>query len=125
MVLTPDDLGRVDVSLDIDAEGRLAARLAFDNPAAAADLRGRADELRRQLMEAGFQLADDALDFAEREGGAFSGGAFDEGADRRWGRDAAFAGGRRLGDTADQSAAATPARWINLNLTPDRVDLRV
>ena len=49
MVLTPEDLGRVDVSLEIGKDGQLSARLAFDNPAAAADLRGRADELRRQL----------------------------------------------------------------------------
>uniref|UniRef100_UPI0025FA8762 flagellar hook-length control protein FliK n=1 Tax=Brevundimonas sp. TaxID=1871086 RepID=UPI0025FA8762 len=68
MELHPADMGRVDVRLDIDAEGRVAARLAFDNPAAAADLRGRADELRRNLEDAGFQLADDALDFADREG---------------------------------------------------------
>ena len=55
MALLPEELGRVDVKLDIDSEGRVAARLAFDNPAAATDLRGRADELRRQLQDAGFQ----------------------------------------------------------------------
>lgn len=121
MVLTPEDLGRVEVSLDIDADGRLAARLAFDNPAAAADLRGRADELRRQLTDAGFQLAGDSLEFSERDANAFSGGAFDRGQDRAF----SFAGGKRLGDQADQAAAARPAAWINLSLTPDRVDMRV
>lgn len=120
MVLTPEDLGRVEVSLDIDADGQLAARLAFDNPAAAADLRGRADELRRQLTDAGFQLAGDALEFSERGANAFSGGAFERGQNRA----ASFAGGKRLGDRADLAAAA-PAAWINLSLTPDRVDMRV
>ena len=120
MVLTPEDLGRVEVSLDIDADGRLAARLAFDNPAAAADLRGRADDLRRQLIDAGFQLAGDSLEFSERDPNAFSGGAFDRGHDRAF----SFAGGKRLGDQADL-AAARPAAWINLSLTPDRVDMRV
>lgn len=67
--LRPADLGRIDVRLDIDAEGRVAARLAFDNPVAATDLRGRADELRRSLEEAGFQLAEDALSFSDREEG--------------------------------------------------------
>lgn len=66
--LNPVELGRVDVRLDIDAEGRLAARLAFDNPAAAVELRGRVDELRRDLQQAGFQLADDAFSFADRGG---------------------------------------------------------
>jgi flagellar hook-length control protein FliK len=66
--LNPHDLGKIDVRLDIDAEGRLAARLAFDNPAAAADLRGRVDDLRRDLEQAGFQLSEDAFSFADREG---------------------------------------------------------
>ncbi|MBN8529347.1 MAG: flagellar hook-length control protein FliK [Caulobacterales bacterium] len=121
MVLTPEELGRVEVSLDIDADGRLAARLAFDNPAAAADLRGRADELRRQLIDAGFQLTGDSLEFSERDANAFSGGGFDRGQDRAF----SFAGGKRLGDQADQAVAARPAAWINLSLTPDRVDMRV
>lgn len=120
MVLTPEDLGRVEVSLDIDADGQLAARLAFDNPAAAADLRGRVDELRRQLTDAGFQLAGDALEFSDRGAGAFSGGAFERGQNRAF----SFAGGKRLGDQADL-AVAGPAAWINLSLTPDRVDMRV
>lgn len=66
--LNPVELGKVEVRLDIDAEGRLQARLAFDNPAAAADLRGRVDDLRRDLEQAGFQLSDDAFSFADREG---------------------------------------------------------
>lgn len=120
MILTPEDLGRVEVSLDIDPDGRLAARLAFDNPAAAADLRGRADELRRQLTDAGFHLAGDSLEFSERDPNAFSGGAFERGQNRAF----SFAGGKRLGDQADLAVAGPPA-WINLSLTPDRVDMRV
>lgn len=125
MALTPEDLGRVDVSLDIDADGQLAARLAFDNPVAAADLRGRVDELRRQLQDAGFTLADDALSFTERDPSAgqhgFEGGAFDRGHDPRNAR--AFGAASRL--TADADLAAAPARWIPLALTPDRVDMKV
>lgn len=67
MELNPVELGKVDVRLDIDAEGRLAARLAFDNPAAAVELRGRVDELRRDLEQAGFQLSEDAFSFTDRE----------------------------------------------------------
>ena len=83
--LTPEGLGRVDVTLDIDSDGQLSARLAFDNPLAATELRGRADDLRRQLEDAGFTLARDALDFSSRDNS--SGG----GTDRRQQRAAAYA----------------------------------
>lgn len=116
MVLTPEDLGRVDVKLDIDSEGRLAARLAFDNPAAATDLRGRADELRRQLQDAGFQLAHDALNFSEREAG--SGQMFDQ----RRERASAFSARARLGVEEDPIQAQA---WTPLSLTPRGVDLKV
>lgn len=67
MELHPADLGRVDVQMRIEQDGRLNAQMSFDNPLAAADFRGRADELRRQLEQAGFQLTDDSLSFTDRE----------------------------------------------------------
>ena len=120
MVLTPEDLGRVDVSLEIGKDGQLSARLAFDNPAAAADLKGRADELRRQLQDAGFQVAGDALDFSQRDPSA-GGGAFE----RQQQRNALFAGGSRLAAQADTPIVPAPGAWINHSQTPDRVDLKV
>lgn len=119
MALTPDDLGRVDVKLDIDSEGRLAARLAFDNPAAATDLRGRVDDLRRELEDAGFHLADDAFEFAERDSGSSS---FDRGQDARQGQNRAFAAASRLNAEID---VAQPPRWMALSLSPSGVDLKV
>jgi len=119
MALTPDDLGRVDVKLDIDAEGRLKARMAFDNPAAATDLRGRADELRRQLEDAGFHLADDALEFAGRDSGS---SAFDRGQDSRNGPSRAFADASRLSTEIDVDQ---PPRWLALSLSPSGVDMKV
>jgi len=121
MVLTPEDLGRVDVQLEIGKDGQLSARLAFDNPAAAAELRGRADELRRQLQDAGFQVAGDALDFSQRDPSAGNGGGFD----RQQQRNALFASGARLADLADAPHAPAPGVWINHSQTPDRVDLKV
>jgi len=121
MVLTPEDLGRVDVSLEIGKDGQLSARLAFDNPAAAADLKGRADELRRQLQDAGFQVAGDALDFSQRDPSAGNGGAFD----RQQQRNALFAGGSRLAAQADTPNIPAPGAWINHSQTPDRVDVKV
>lgn len=120
MVLTPEDLGRVDVSLEIGKDGQLSARLAFDNPAAAADLRGRADELRRQLEAAGFQMTEDSLDFSQRDPSA-GGGAFE----RQQQRNALFAGGGRLAAQADTPVLPAPGAWTHHSLTPDRVDLKV
>jgi flagellar hook-length control protein FliK len=117
MALTPEGLGRVDVSIEIDSDGRMAARLAFDNPAAATELRGRADELRRQLEQAGLHLNGDALQFTERDPSSADRGF--SGFDRR-----AFARASDLNDRADQ-AAPEPATWQSLSLTRDRVDLKV
>ena len=120
MALTPEGLGRVDVSLEIESDGQVTARLAFDNPAAAADLRARADELRRQLLDAGLQLSRDDLEFAERDpSSGFGGGAFERQPDRR-----AFSGAARLAAEAD-SIVPPPSAWTSLSLTPDRVDLKV
>lgn len=120
MALTPEGLGRVDVSLEIESDGQVTARLAFDNPAAAADLRARADELRRQLLDAGLQLSRDDLEFAERDpSSGFGGGAFERQPDRH-----AFSGAARLAAEAD-SVVPPPSAWTSLSLTPDRVDLKV
>lgn len=119
MALTPDELGRVDVRLDIDSEGRLNARLAFDNPAAATDLRGRADELRRELEDAGFHLADDAFEFADRDSNS---SAFDRGQDGRHGSSRAFAAASRLNAEID---VAQPPAWLALSLSPSGVDMKV
>lgn len=119
IALRPDELGRVDVKLDIDAEGRLAARLAFDNPVAATDLRGRVDDLRRQLEAAGFQLAEDAFEFAERDSGS---SAFDRGQDARQGQNRAFAAAARLNADID---VAQPPQWLALSLSPSGVDMKV
>jgi flagellar hook-length control protein FliK len=117
MALTPDHLGRVDVKLDIDSEGRLAARLAFDNPAAATDLRGRADDLRRQLETQGFQLAEDAFEFTQRDSGSH---AFDRGQDPR-GHARAFTAAARLNAETDSA----PPVWTALSLSPSGVDMKV
>lgn len=120
MALTPEGLGRVDVSLEIESDGQVTARLAFDNPAAAADLRARADELRRQLLDAGLQVSPDDLEFAERDpSSGFGDGAFERQPNRR-----AFAGAARLAAEAD-AAVPPPGAWTSLSLTPDRVDLKV
>lgn len=61
--LDPLGLGKVDVSIEINADGRLTASLSFDSSQTAADLRGRAGELRQALEKAGFDVADGGLSF--------------------------------------------------------------
>ena len=55
--LNPQGLGRVDVRMEIGATGRISAAMTFDTPAAAAELRARANELQRHLEQAGFDLS--------------------------------------------------------------------
>jgi len=55
--LTPAGLGRVDVRVEISAQGQLTAAMSFDNPHAAAELRHRAGELTRALEQAGFDMS--------------------------------------------------------------------
>lgn len=116
MAMTPEGLGRVDISLDIDSGGKLTARLAFDNPLAATEMRGKADELRRELQGAGFTLAQDSLEFSQRQSSP------DGGFDRRQGR--AFAGASRINADADLTQPS-PAAWVSLSLTPRGVDMKV
>ena len=120
MVLTPENLGMVDVTLEVDNNGQLRARMVFDNPAAAQDLRARAEELRRQLAEAGFQLSDNALEFTDRD--SQSRGGFQQFfSDDRPGR-RAFAGANRLAVEADTPIAPV---WTSVSLTPRGVDMKV
>jgi len=113
--LTPEGLGRVDVTLEIDTEGQLSARLAFYNPLAATELRGRADELRRQLEDAGFTLARDALDFFSRD--------HPSGGERRQQRAVAYADRHAAGnDVPDLPAVRPPS---SSSLTPQGVDVKV
>jgi flagellar hook-length control protein FliK len=115
MALTPEHLGRVDVSLEIGEDGGLTAHLVFDTPAAAAELRSRVDELRRQLEQAGFQLGRDALEFSQRDPSS----GRQDGWERRSGR--AFAAARDLAGQVE----AEPLIRLSLFATPDRVDLKV
>jgi flagellar hook-length control protein FliK len=57
VALDPIGLGHVNVRVEIGAEGRMSAQLAFDNPQAAAELRARANDLHKALEQAGFDLS--------------------------------------------------------------------
>ena len=74
VALNPEGLGRVDVRIEIGAQGKLTASMAFENPLAAAELRTRAGELQKALEQAGFDVSggirfDVAADRGQGQGG--------------------------------------------------------
>jgi len=74
VALTPEGLGKVDVRIEIGRNGALTAHMQFDTVQAAAELRGKAGELRNALSQAGFTVADNALRFdVSSQGGAQNG----------------------------------------------------
>lgn len=61
--LNPAGLGQVKVAIEIGAHGKMTASLSFENPQAAAELRGRSSELQKALEQAGFDLSGGGLSF--------------------------------------------------------------
>jgi flagellar hook-length control protein FliK len=59
--LAPDDLGRVDVRLHIDGEGRVKAHLLVDRPETLAFLQRDAAQLQQTLEQAGLKTQDGGL----------------------------------------------------------------
>ena len=57
VALNPEGLVRVEVRIEIGAQGKLTASMAFENPQAAAELRTRANELQKALEQAGFDIS--------------------------------------------------------------------
>ncbi|WP_375268065.1 flagellar hook-length control protein FliK [Phenylobacterium sp.] len=119
--LQPEGLGRVDVRVDIDAQGRLTAAMTFDNPQAAAELRGRSAELQRSLEQAGFDLSG-GLSFQSPDGGG--GGRF---AEQQPQRD--FGGGRAfqsaLGLASEADAPPAAAGTYQQRRAETGVDIRI
>ena len=73
--LDPIGLGRVNVSVEIDAKGAMSAALSFEKPEAASLLRAHAGDLQQSLAQAGFNLSDGALNFSTvAQDGRASGG---------------------------------------------------
>jgi len=70
--LTPEGRGKVDVKITINARGEVSAAMKFDNPQAAAELKGRAAELQRALEQSGFSLSQDGISFSDGQGQGFN-----------------------------------------------------
>ena len=115
VALNPEGMGRVDVRIEIGAQGRLTASMSFENPQAAAELRIRANELQKALEQAGFDVSG-GLRFdvaADRGHGQAGQGQFGQDAQNNGGgwRGKAF---QAALDSADQTADAALSGALNL-----------
>ncbi|TDR90112.1 flagellar hook-length control protein FliK [Enterovirga rhinocerotis] len=75
--LAPDDLGQIDVRLDIDEEGRVRAHLVVERPEAYAHLQRETGQLERALEQAGLKTGDDGVALSLRQQGSGDGGRGD------------------------------------------------
>ncbi|MBL8770780.1 MAG: flagellar hook-length control protein FliK [Phenylobacterium sp.] len=121
--LDPAGLGRVDVRLEIGANGKLTASMLFDNPQAANELRARAAELQRVLEQAGFDLSG-GLSFDVADQGRHQGQAWqDQGEPGRAFRGQAF---RAALETAGEAADVAGASALRLRRGVNSgVDVRI
>jgi hypothetical protein len=60
------------VKITINARGEVSAAMKFDNPQAAAELKGRAAELQRALEQSGFSLSQEGISFSDGQGQGFN-----------------------------------------------------
>lgn len=104
--LTPEGLGKVDVKITINARGEVSAAMKFDNPQAAAELKGRTAELQRALEQSGFSLSQEGISFTDGQGQGF--GAQQQASQQNWQETARRTAQSRLfqdtNDLADASA---------------------
>lgn len=67
--LDPEDLGQIEVRLDIGEEGRLRAHIVVERPEALLSLQREAPQLERALEQAGFKTGDDGVSMSLRQQG--------------------------------------------------------
>ena len=72
--LSPEELGRVDVKLDIDKSGEVRAHLVVERPEALALLTRDRAQLERAFEQAGLRPGDGGIAFSLRDGSAGEGG---------------------------------------------------
>lgn len=122
--LSPEDLGRVDVRLDIASDGGVRAHLVADRPETAAWLHRETGQLERALEQAGLRPQESGVAVTLRDSGTRdgSGGGQGSGGDGSDGRTRAGAHASSY-DADDTARAAEPSRtrWGRLA----GIDLRI
>jgi flagellar hook-length control protein FliK len=67
--LDPPELGRIDVRLDVDREGKVTSHVMVDRPETLDVLRRDAPQLQRSLEQSGLKTSDNSLQFSLRDQG--------------------------------------------------------
>lgn len=116
--LNPHGMGKVDVRIEIGAQGQLSAAMMFDNAQSAQELKARASELQRMLEQAGFDLSG-GLSFNVADHGRQQGQAWQDQTDNgRAFRGQAFRAALETAGDADSAAqgALRLRRGVNAGL---------
>ncbi|HLH98480.1 MAG TPA: flagellar hook-length control protein FliK [Xanthobacteraceae bacterium] len=71
--LDPPELGRIQVQLSVDHDGKVTSRLVVDRPETLDLLQRDASDLQRSLQQSGLQTSDNGLQFSLRDQGGFAG----------------------------------------------------
>jgi hypothetical protein len=121
--LDPAGLGKVNVRIEINADGRVSAAMSFDTPQAAAELRARANELQRALAQSGFDVSGGlSFDVTQDQGrGSGQQNAFQN--NDNSGRQAFR--GRAFAAALETAGDAAQAALIDRRATPSGVDVRI
>lgn len=120
--LDPIGLGRVNVRVEINADGRVSAAMSCENPQAAAELKSRANELQRALAQSGFDISGGlSFDVAQDRGSpAGQQNAF-QGEDRP----GHVFRGRAFAAALETAGDAAQAALTHQRKTPSGVDVRI
>ena len=65
--LDPPELGRIDVRLDVDANGQVTSHVTVDRPETLTLLQSQQPQLERALEQAGLKTADNGMQFTLRD----------------------------------------------------------
>lgn len=124
VMLAPDTLGRLEISLEIHRDGRVSALITADNPQTLDVLRGEARALAQSLNSAGLQADQESLTFAFRATGDGASGHTPGGSSDQ-NQPAAAPAVYRQGETDTNEAGTLVAhRSAVTRGGPDRLDIR-
>jgi flagellar hook-length control protein FliK len=117
MQLRPEELGRVDVRMEIGQDGKVTAQIAVERAQTLELLQKDQKALEKALQEAGFNADSSSLSFSLKEQGG-----------EAWREQAEQNGGgrrRRAGGGQDEEDAAANVVAYTVNVAAGRVDVRV
>jgi len=133
MQLRPEELGRIDIKLNIDKDGGVNATITADRPQTLELLQRDSHSLERALQDAGLQTNSDSLNFGLRGDGGQGYSQQQQQQQQQYQGDSSSngAGGsqrrglRGVGATEDDTTANTMVMLRRYQAAPGRVDVRI